>query len=922
MARAPRQPGPLRGCEKCKEFGGLPGIAKQLQERYASVDWPPGARTLATLLGKLDSGDAVWWRKRPEHAACLVQLLDLELLDLGLAGPRAAAHVIEFPAFPGMPSLDLRRDGKWQLGSEKPVLTEDRPSSAHSLEEWFAPSPGWHRPPCELNWLCVADDLERHLLAKTLEAAGHYELVFAQTLDDVSGRLASTKPLVVAVSGMGANADADFTALALRPEGVGLLVIAPYALPTRPEMGGHGYLSWERASLQGRERIAFDLSTAGGGLWSKVHRWVWKRFPDWRVRFLAWLERHFDKAGKDSLYSATGVQAWLTRFDPQEEWFHTVSDLLSLCLGFEGEKKLPNEDDAQAGHTLVAALQHSQPAFIGARLAELCLARWRCSHVAWNGALSLDAWAALMPLGPVVLGDDDLTPIVQGRTAAQRKKAADALSQRLQGANPQFLLQGGLLKPVAGTYEFQHRSLANLLVRDQLLADMVDAPLSNWAWACFDAERCRLVDAALDALPLKALQVLASRDTELEALGVAAIGASEAIFYAVGRRIAKGEITSSVDAFVPLARSVLARLDMDEVEWSLPVPWSRSMDSEKDQLEWISACWAWSLMPTPRLASGASWLFPGWDAVLPQPPGWLTSLWPDKDVEQLPRWWQLFFQIAEEWVKDLDAPPPDVPRVLKMAYLVKAAHGGWQAQPSWWDELLHFDNIGWIDEALVDKFGKAMAQEAAKRLWPSYLGWEAAEKTGVESWSRHSWRVRRWLLESLPIPWAIDCLDVAGRVYLASFPQTLPPSWRGPLLLSLNEQWKTIPFGEEFAFLRRFGPTIADELEQLLEHRLLLRGAAANWIWRWNAPRAGDLLQHAEALTAEAWSELFYACPTEQLPMALGALQAHPDRLTRAERAAWVRQKLPASGGLAQSLLALLHAERRPAEGLASGSAA
>ena len=900
MAKTPKQFGPIRRCAKFSEYGGLAEIAKQLQERYASVDWPGGERSLYNELGKLDKGDTAWWRNRPEHAECLAQLLDLELLDLGLAGPRAAAHVMEFPEFPGMPSLDVRRDGQWRLGSEKPVLAEGRSSAPRSLEEWFAPSPWQRRPPYELNWLCVADDLERHLLVKTLEAAGHYELVFAQTLEDVSGRLASTKPLIVVVSGLGANAEDDFASLALRPEGVGLLVIAPHE-PARTAKGDHGYLSWERESLQGRERIAFDLFASGAG-WSKVQRWVWKRFPDWRERFLSWLERHFDKAGKDSLYSATGVQAWLDRFDPQEEWFHTVSDLLSLCLGFEGEKKLPNEHDVQAGHTLVAALQRSQPAFVGTQFAELCLARWRCSRVAWNGALSWDEWAALMPRAPVVLGEDDLNLIVQGKTAAQRKKAADALSQRLQMANPQFLLQGGLLKPVSGAYDFQHRSLVSLLVRDQLLAEMVDAPLSDWAWACFDAKRCRLVDAALDALPLKDLQVLASRVAEIEVLGVESIGASEAIFYAIGRRIAKGEITSSVDAFLPLARSVLARLNLDEVASSLPAPWSRSMDSEEDQLEWISACWAWSLMSAPSWAAGASWLFPGWGNVLPEPTGWLTSLWPVKGVEQLPRCWQLFFQIAEEWVKDLDVPTPDVPRILKMAYLVKAAHGGWEAQPSWWEELLHSDSIDWINEALVEGFGKAVPQEAAKRLWPSYVRWEA----GGEAWTNYLWRVRRWLLESLPIPWAIDSLDLAGRVYLASCPQTLPPPWRGLLLLSLKAQWETIPLGEECVFLGRFGPAIANELEQLLGRGALLGGAAARCIWEWNARRAGDLLQHAEMLTPEAWSELFYACPTDQLQMAADALQAYPDRLAYAERAAWIKQKLPASGGLAQSLLALL----------------
>ena len=520
-----------------------------------------------------------------------------------------------------------------------------------------------------------------------------------------------------------------------------------------------------------------------------------------------------------------------------------------------------------------------------------------------------------MPSAPVVLNEDDLSPIVQGKTAAQRKRAADALSQRLQMANPQTLLQGGLLKPVSGAYDFHHRSLVNLLVRDQLLAEMVDATVSDWAWVCFDAQRSRLVDAALDALPLKDLQALAGRVADLDPFGLESIGASEAIFYAVGRRIAKKEITFHVDAFMPLAQSVVARLNMDEAAWSLPAPWSRSMDSGEGQLEWISACWAWSLVPMPSMAADASWLFPGWCDVLPELPGWLTSLWPAKGAEQLPRCWQLFFQIAGEWIKDLDAPVSDVvPRVLKLSHLVKAAHGGWEAQAAWWEELLHSDNIHWINGALVDGFGKATPQEAAKRLWHSYLGWEAKEKTGVESWSRYSWRVRRWLLESLPIPWAIDSLDTAGRVYLASCPQTLPPLWRGPLLLSLEAQWETISFGEESAFLGRFGPAIANELEQLLGHGLLLGWAAAHWIWEWKPRRACDLLKHAQALTPEAWSELFHACPTEQLLMAINALQAYPDRLGGAERTAWVRQKLPASGGLAQLLLALLQEEGRGCE--------
>lgn len=903
MARSARQTGPVRRAQKCEELGGLPELARQLREGFPALTWPASARTLETELGKLDRGITVWWRNKPEHAQSLAQLLEVELVDLGLAGPGPAQHVIDFPAFPGMPPLDVRRAGRWQLGCEKPVAVEPEPSRLASLEEWLAPAPGWRRPPHEWNWLCMEDDFERDLLFRTLEVAGHYEVVVVPALADAAVRLASPKPLIVKVEAA-AGSDADFDALAHRSDSVGLLVIAPYALPLRPSMGGP--LSWERQSLSGRQRVAFDASAGGGG-WSNVKPWQWQRFPDWRARFLRWLEHHFQNADKDTLYSAAGAQAWFDRFDPREEWFHTAFDLLSVCLNFESERKLPAEHDAHAGRKLLATLQRGWPAFDGPQLKELSLARWSHRDSSWSDSLSLDAWLPLSLRRPSVVTEDDLAPIVEGRTVAQRKLAAQAMSRRSQRADPAALLAGGLLKSVAGKYDFQHRSLANLLVRDHLLACMAEGSLSDWAWACFDAQRCRLVDAALDALSWQDMQALAGRVLDGEMGSLEVLGASESIFCAVSRRIVRGGIDSPLpDVLMRLAHGVVARLNMNEAAWSLPRPWSFPTDSENARLDWISACWAWSLMPAPTWAGEANWLFPGWSECLPEVAWWLADLWPSADIDQLPRCWQTFFQVADECVKHLEAPAFEVPRILKMACLMKAAHGGWDAQPSWWDGLLHMDNVGWLDETLIDGFAEVLPQESAKRLWPAYLRWEASGKTGIGGWHRYLWRVRRWLLESLPVPWAVDSLDLAGRIYLASCPETLPPAWRGPLLLSLKTQWDTIPFGQEEAFLQRFGPAIVGELEQLLGCGMSLGAAAAPLIWQWKPRRACDLLQHADALSPEAWTLLFQACPVEHLSAAISALKTYPERFNGPERAAWAQQKLPGSGGLAPSLIKLL----------------
>jgi len=470
------------------------------------------------------------------------------------------------------------------------------------------------------------------------------------------------------------------------------------------------------------------------------------------------------------------------------------------------------------------------------------------------------------------------------------------------------MVQSGLLKRVGGAYDFQHRSLVNLLVRDQLLDDMRKAPLSVWAWACFDTARCRFVDAALDAMPLTEIHALALRVADHDAGCVESIGVSEAIFCAVGRRIARGETISPMETFLSVAQRVIVSLDVDDVSVAMPAPRSRALDSEREQLAWICACWAWSLMPRPSIPASGSWLFPGWSDALPEAPWWLASLWPDKDIAQLPEAWQLFFRVIDEWIKDVDVPLPDVPRVLRMAYLAKAARGGWAAQSLWWQELIHLDNHPWIDQALIERFERAGRTQAAKRLWPSFVRFESVAQNN-QRFIYHLSLVRRWMLESLPAISVIESLGAAEREYLASYPHTLPPEARGPLLLSFVETGRKLSLDEEVTFIRRFGPSVADELHKLLGRGLLLGHLAARLLWEWKAERAMDLLLNAKDLSQKAWVELFSACPSACLSTAIDAIQANPAALDFAERQAWVKQKLPGSGGLAPRLMALVQSE-------------
>ncbi|SEA91817.1 hypothetical protein [Acidovorax soli] len=890
MAKQPAHRGPLRDCPKFDELGGLPGISAALRQRSQSLDWPQGARTLEMQLGLLDRGDSVWWRNRPEHAQSLADLLELELSDLGITDSPSPGFM-EFTQLFGMPPLDLRKGYPWNWSAEKRATAPTSEFDTNSsLEEWLRPTPYAFRPPHEVHWLTVADELERQVLIRSVEAAGHFSVISVSTLDEAAGRLASYKPLVIAVEQF--NGDEDWRALAKRPSGAGLLVIAPCDLPMPTEGESPSYWSWERLNQEEQE--------------VGVTRWVWARSADWRARFLRWLESHFIKSDKDTLYSAKGMGAWLERFDPCEEWFGSVADLLPVCLGFENEKKLPSPNATKAGEKLLRVLQRSQRRMSPDMLRELSLARWGCRETAWSGVLPMQAWAGLMQGNSQASAAIDLDSVVQGKTLAERKRAA----QELQHRQPLEWVRNGLLKAVDDGYDFQQQSLVKLLVRDALLGSMDAGSVEDWAWACFDAQRRGLVDAALDALDATVLQELTSRTMELEHQSTEFIGASDALFCAVGRRIARGNEITEIDAFLPLGCSVIHRLNMADVAWALPAPWTRPVDMPDQQLDWISVCWAWSLMPAPQILAEANWLFPGWGSVADiQVPWWLADLWPEKGAEQLPMHWQRFFLVADEWIKELDHPLPDVPRLLQIAHLGKAAAGGWSAEVAWWQGLWPNESgefQRWIDQTLIAKFQRSAAENAAKHVWPSYAEWErlAQDKYGF----KYLRPMRRWLLEMLPAAWVLEQLDETGRCYFASCPQTLPPQWRGPLLLSVKEQWATVPAGKARDFLRRYGSSIGGELAEVIESESTLAWAAGSLIWAWNGAKARELLKQPDRLEASAWRILFDNCPTESLSLALDVLRKFPEMIEANERLEWARSRLPSSGIIAKGLLELMRA--------------
>lgn len=894
---------PISSARRYEEFGSYDGLAKNIISSFPNVQWRLTGRSLGTKIGELDKGKLTWWVNNPEKARCLADFLDISSEDLGLHG-RVEKTAFSFEDFPEYPPLDLKRE-------ELPLIVKEEldPEQAardsvdwHSLEEWLgkATTHDW-RPPTGMNWLHVEDELQRQLLFRKLAVAGHHEVLGVETLREVEMRLRSLKPLIVFVGHDGGTE--DLAALAGRPPDAGILVIAPFMLAKREASSSAEFLSWESRTAHGPSGRVFDLTGREG-----IKRWTFVALPDWRERVLLWVEERLNRQQVDSYFTAQAVRDWLKDFDPLSIWFRTVSDVLQLCrlVHFDSEKRLPNPGAPDAGNFLAQLVFASKPG-LQYQIGQLADARWLSVDQPWQGELPLATWCGLSTSGLASISEADLGEIVSGKTLAEREKAAERVASRLEAGNPDALLRSGLLREGRrGSFDFRHRSFAELLVRDRLLRDVAMAPLATWAMHCFDPGRRVLIDAAMSVLPMPGLVEVARCLAEVPADSVESLAVSETLFIAIGKRIVRGEEIPSLLHLV--VNRVASRSGFLE-EGIFSQPWSRSVMSTDEHLAWLGACWSWSLLPEAKLSIEDSWLFPGWAEELPELPDWFADIQPDEKAEHLTSSQSELLPVLRQWSKERDAPIENAPVFFVIPFLEKAAQGALAAQASWWNG---FAGKRWAERVLLDSL-KGIGGAAAARLWPSYLAAERAleqvrnvdDKYNFPHLEHRLSPIRFWLLEQLEPADILKGLDQDALRYLGQYPESLPPGVRPLLLKSLLACYSEQLDPYALPVLERFGFHAAPALKACLEHKRF-RDAAADCLWRWDASFAVSILRHGEDASPEAKQALLWCCPAQCFPEVLDVLEKTPELLREENVEWWVRRYLPASGQLAQRAYALL----------------
>jgi len=849
---------------------------------------PLKLRTLSAKLSELDRGMTAWWRNRPLATQSLTIKLGIEQSELDL-NPVDQSKLFPLPSFLAFPPLFLNRETPWRIADATRDQDIDRVASRYgvsrTLDYWLdTKRRNFH--PDHVQWLCVPDAVEFEILTRRLTGLGYHQVRRAATpeaaLTRYTDELMLADSLIVVVDGVGDGEPVG--QLANLRYGAPLLIIARDPLPglaPEPKQDGEAANS-DLGEFSTQFRIAKDLAarTAHG----EIECWTWTLMPNWRERLLAAIERRMRDLGTDKPFSSNATQALLDKFDRSHQWFVNVDDVLVLCQTVcEGEEE--NLRNALKSGTdtagLLSLLFYRDEAHLD-QMRHLSAMRWISWKLSWLADLSLEEWITL----------------------TKTRERFDTLVSR------NLIAQHGL------GYRFQRPVVIRLLLRSYLVEQMSKDELDNWALACFDDERRPLADAALDTLSVDDLQRLARKIGAACVKRPVYLGAAEALFAALGRRMPHAKIDSYVLAefgkiVIPTLRSHAG------IMW----PVSRSLASPSDELGWMTVCWAWS-QHVHTLTEG-SWQFPGWSDKLPDYPDWLNMYgrphsrysW-DRVGPQL---WE-FVSAARTWLKSFPRgiEYAKLSPLFNMALLLNAAESGLNPEQWWWEGVIGDPAA---EHALLE-YG--MPEKGPQLRAMALTWWTSLMRHRRETFRRQVYagstlfsRQRRAndyspvfaqvfdILSANPAE-AIQAIDSADRSFLARYAVSLPPAFQRELLIYVAQGDAFHWYGWEVpGFMAQFGPQVADSLPNLLDHPQLGAMAALR-LWDWAPAKAKGLLRTYRKLSDSALQNLLMTCSMDAIDLVLAVQRREPRIMSCEQWREWALRRLPNARAHAPALLQLL----------------
>lgn len=845
--------------------------------------------TLASRLGELDAGDKLlWWSKKPELVECLVKHIGISRDDLAL-GQIQEPYIFKFVDAPDLPAIDLRKQDHWSIAKPKFVPTEGQDQTlsyaTRSAMGYWMQENNLTPNTSKIEWLQVSDDLELELLIGRFKVLEKNNFISCRSLREVYSNekslslFLSQKPLIISIEDP--IEMMDLRDMIKDRNEAPLMVVSQLPFPSD---NGLNF------------KIKNDICR-------KVNYWKWVYQDDWRWRLVRWVGHRLSDPKCSTGFAEEAVVDWLIEHDANLQWFRNTRDVLSLCQLFSvhSEKKIQRLKSISLGSSLLD-LHYPRNRSDRTLLKRLIENRWKRWHIRLEGDLPSEVWREIFE------GICDYDKIKNNK-----------------------MIEVGPLG-----YNFKYPMMVRLVLRDSLIDKIANEPIQHWANACFDPERRPIVDAALEASSTGTLIKIAFSIKQENNTAVA-IAVAEALFMAIGTRLARSLSNSRiVETGLPedeMRHLVNFLFSKWEFSHELARPWSRPLTSQSDVVDWVSACWAWSLLPlNSEISSQNLWLFPGWSKELPSVlPQWLDPRSSFESVGQseaddISGFAQnrSFIAVVEQWfstgkgLKTMNAlkfPP----LFMKIGVLRQAATNSlFKIDPRWWHGII---GATWAEvvvvRGLVSPYPDGLRTPAMNWFQSliQYLQSVVADNAVLSfnlktrSYSRPS-PVFDWIMKQLKADSseALDLLDDKAHVFLANNPQMLDTSFKLEILKILANRLPSSNWLDAYqapGFLVNFGADAVLGVIPFLADKQL-GSQAAQCLWNWAPDKAEDLLPHHETLEVSAKRSLIATCPPGSVAVAITALQCDEVIFDSSELKSWVQFRLPNAGIHAASLWELV----------------
>jgi len=848
-------------------FPSRDALAKKVLELWA--DPTQSHRNIGIKLLELQRGKRSWWMKRSRAAEALATALEVDLGALQLS--RAAGQgLFAFEEFPQARGFDAQQELPCPMGNE----------------DWFEQLGEASR------WIHAPLGSGRSFTASFHHLRYGARLVRASTLAEALTQLPRHESVVIELE----HAEEQDKLLEQQLLGwkAPVLVIAPFP---------YWALRHARTAHGGGGR---DTPHPEGAQWPEYRSW--QPHAQWRLRFIEWICQRVEPGVR---FNPRELFAWLEREDPQARLFTTPGDLLPLCA-FAHEtggkawmlkarrefteqwlkERFVQEDEAPSPQELWLRYQ-------GQDAVRTLVHHWFQSGVPWIAPLTKEQWLEFLPEAPF-----DLTTVKrltdamvslksQKERAHKRAELIAALGTTRREDAFVHLCSARFFQPHgSGTWSFRFAWLANLMAKELIMEALQASPPDQWGHWIVGPGRWEVIDGMLDELKERELLELVGRTVtgfKLSSLG--AVGAAEALFAAVGRRLRTEGTRLDAASIMPLW--LLQRMTLvTKIDGGAHVPLTRpSSAAWKTPPQWLEDCWTWSLRvdAAPMLGPELEWLYPGWSRpALARLPGWMNTVTPTEAL----------FALAPEVVARCqgDSVPLHLPSFLLPACWLAAEERGWALDVEHLKALSREPQaLAHLLDALSQRSPEARRKMAA-RFWKLCL----TPRPDLYTQEKPDSPLRRFIDENLAAEDLRETLTDERLPELAANLQGVPPRLRHVVL---KETLTRRPDIRASTLFKERDELSAECLELLLPHHKSARIVIQS-LWKRFPQRAMELTQESVFRADERLQHWVESAPQETYPQLLEMLEVSPTALQPWAQM-WLARWLPNAGPLADRIHAL-----------------